>query len=333
MMTKGCLSKARTSLISLLFLTTAVSLSAESFRVSKAHIISVSQEPNYEATARLGITEALAIRLPKDKTFIEGMELKFDIPEAVAYWMDSVACSVYANIRPVPAESQIDYSGTRSYVSTLPGKLSWVLQVPLKKENSIKSNNYTTKVDSVLEPENDVIFIRLQPVMKGVPEETLNAIIPITVKPILANKGLMRLKMQAPDGTPEEASVFIDDKIAELNKDGEVLLDTGIHNISIISEKYRNELRTVRIDQAKNTDITVELKSIEPTILITAPEGTEILLDGEPFTEIGSETIVSEGEHRIKFSIGDYELSKTISAIKGKTYKAVFSLDLEITEE
>ncbi|MCR4580846.1 MAG: hypothetical protein K5681_10930 [Treponema sp.] len=322
----------RHAILTLAFMAISSTLNAESFRVSKVHIASVSQETGSEASVKLGINDALSIQLPEDKIFIEGLELKFEIPEAVAYWMDSVACSVYANIKPKPTESQIDYSGTRSYVSTLPGKLSWVLQVPLSKENTIKSNNYTTKVDTVLTPEENVLFVRLQPVMKGVPEETLNSKIPITVKPILANKGLLKLDIKSPENEKAECSVFIDDKIANL-KNGKIMLETGIHNISIISEKYRNELRTVRIDQAKQTELSVEMKSIEPTLLVTAPDGTKILLDGEEFNNPGTEVVITEGEHKLSFSIGDYELVRTISATKGKTYKASFSLDLEVTEE
>lgn len=307
-------------------------LSGESFRVSKVHMVSVQQEAKYETAAKLGINDSMAITLPEDKTFIEGLELKMDIPEAVASWMDSVACSVYANIKPAPKASQIDYSGTRSYVSTLPGKLSWVLQIPLKKENSIKSNKYTTKVEPVIEPQNNVIFVRLQPVMKGVPEETSNAIIPITVKPILTNKGMLNLTLKSQDEKTKECSVYIDDNIVDVSKN-KVLLETGVHNISIISEAYRNEVRTVRIDQAKVTNLTVEMKSIEPTLLITAPEGTVITLDDQPCKVLGKEFVIAEGEHKIKFSIGDYEIAKTISAIKGKTYKANFSLDLNISEE
>ena len=111
-----------------------------------------------------------------------------------------------------------------------------------------------------------------------------------------------------------------------------IILDTGIHNISVISEDYRNENRTVRIDQAKTTDLKIEMKSIEPKLLITALEGTQILLDEQECTQIGKEFIISEGEHKIKFAIGDYEITRTITAIKGKTYSANFSLDLEITE-
>lgn len=325
-----CAKKLPISLL-LAFLA-AVTLNAESFRVSKVHELAVVQTADSEGTAKLGINEALAITLPADQTFIEGLELKFEIPEAVASWMDSVACSVYANISPTPKSTQIDYNGTRAYVRTLPGKLSWVLQIPLKKENSIKSNNYTTKVDTVITPSKNVIFIRLQPVMKGVPEETLNSIIPITVKPILMNKGQLALKLVAPEKKPAPCTLFIDDKMIPLTDNPKVLLDTGVHDISIISEAYRNEVRTVRIDRAKTTELTVEMKSLEPTLLITAPEGTEVLLDDVKCTIFGKEFVITEGEHKIKFSIGDYEIVRSITAIKGKTYTANFSLDLDISE-
>lgn len=325
---------ARNLLFSLFltFLGTA-SMEAESFRVSKVHEISIDQTVDSEATAKLGINEALAITLPADQTFIEGLELKFDIPEAVASWMDSVACSVYANISPTPKASQIDYSGTRAYVKTLPGKLSWVLQIPLKKDNTIKSNNYTTKVDTVITPSKNVIFIRLQPVMKGVPEETLNAIVPITVKPILMNKGQLIFKLVPPEKNLAPCTIFVDDNMLPSSDNPKVLLETGVHNISIISEAYRNEVRTVRIDRAKTTELTVEMKSLEPTLLITAPEGTEVLLDDVKCTSFGKEFVISEGEHKIKFTIGDYEIVRSITAIKGKTYTANFSLDLQIQEE
>ena len=324
---------AKTVLFSLFLASWSLtSLGAESFRVSKVHEISVAQTAESEDTAKLGINEALAITLPADQTFIEGLELKFDIPEAVASWMDSVACSVYANITPTPKASQIDYSGTRAYVRTLPGKLSWVLQIPLKNDNSIKSNNYTTKVDTVITPSKNVIFVRLQPVMKGVPEETLNAIVPITVKPILMNKGQLSFKLLPPEKKLEPCTIFIDDKMLPDSNNPKVLLDTGIHNISIISESYRNEVRTVRIDRAKTTELYVEMKSLEPTLLITAPEGTEVTLDDVKCTSFGKEFVISEGEHKIKFHIGDYEIVRSITANKGKTYTANFSLDLDISE-
>ena len=305
---------------------------SESFRVNKVNVTQVEQTLGFETSVKMGINDALAVTLPEDRIFIEGLELKMEIPENIAYWIDSVACSVYSEIKPNPSLKQIDYSGTRAFVQTLPGKLSWVLQIPITKDNSLKTNKYITKVDTVIEPTNSTIFVRFQPVMKGIPEETLKSIIPITVKPLLIDKGQLKIELIPPQ-TQENLSlctIYIDEIPIDATK--KIILDTGIHNISVISEDYRNENRTVRIDQAKITDLRIEMKSIEPTLLITAPEGTLILLDEQECTQIGKEFIITEGEHKIKFAIGNYEITRTITAIKGKTYSANFSLDLEITE-
>ena len=321
-------------IFSLLFLTTTLCLSAESFRVSKVHIADVTASPNEEKAVKLGINDSLAITLPENKEFLEGLEFKFTIPDSVAYWMDSVACSVYVDIKPTPSETQIDYSGKKVFVRTLPNKLSWVLQIPLNDENTLKSNNYTQTIDTISSPSNNIIFIRLQPVMKGVPEETLNAIIPISIKPILINKGKLNLSLLPPEGEDLQAcSIFIDDEIVSIPESGEILLETGVHDVSIISEAYRNEMRTVRIEQATKTDLNVTLRSINPTLLITAPEGTIVTLDDQECENIGKEVEITEGQHKISFSIGNYVMVRTIDAIKGKTYKADFTLDLQITEE
>ncbi len=319
-------------LLSLLCFSATIYLSAETFRTSKVHMAEITSDYT-ETSAKLGINDSLAITLPEDKTYIEGLELKMDIPDSVAYWIDSVACSVYSKIKPTPSSSQIDYTGTRAYVSTLPGKLSWILQIPFKSENNIKTNQYTTKMDSILDVSENIVFIRLQPVMKGIPEETLNSIIPITIKPILINKGKLDLSLSTPDGELNTCTVFIDDSPVEYNEDNKfILLSTGIHNISIVSENYRNEVRTVRIDQAKTTTLNVDMKGIAPTLLIIAPEGTSVKLDDEPCTNLGVEIPITEGEHKIQFHIGDYDIVRVISVTKGKTYTANFTVDLNISE-
>ena len=79
-----------------------------------------------------------------------------------------------------------------------------------------------------------------------------------------------------------------------------------------------------------------ELTNNEGTISWEAVENAtsyEVYLDDESFTRLGEEIPISEGEHKIKFSIGDYEIIRSISAIKGKTYTANFSFDLQISEE
>ncbi len=326
--------KIQTLLLASFFINFTAFVYAETFRVSTLHTATINKD--YEdAQVSLGINDSVCIFLPEDKTFIEAIELNMEIPETVASWMDSAACSVYENIKPTPKASQIDYSGTRKFVSTLPGKLSWTLRIPLVQQQSSKKNNYITVMDCIPNVSNNFLFVRLQPIMKGVPEETLNAIIPITIKTVLINKGIVNVNLKDANlPEPLPCTVYIDDNPANYsNSNKKVLLDVGIHNISVISQNYRNEFRTLRIDKAKITDLDIELKSNEPTLLIYAPDGTSVTLDDKEITNFGSEFIITEGEHKILFSIGSYEILRTISAIKGKTYTANFTVDLQLSEE
>ena len=308
-----------------------LNIHAESFRIRKAHVISLKNELTEVSAGECNIYDAVAVYLPEDKTFIEGIEIKMVIPESIASWKNSVAATVYDKITPEPKSNQIDYSGTRLFVSTIPGKLSWVLQVPLKKENSIKENNYSTKIDNIPSSQATNLFVKFQPVMKGIPEEVLNSNITVSARPIFSDKGRLELNLIGEETSSENFSVFIDDSPVNLKKD--IILKTGMHNLSVISENYRNEMRTFVIDQAKTTKLDIVLRGVEPSLILEAPEGVSIWLDDIECTkQRGKEFIITEGEHSLKFVIGSYEVVRNISAIKGKTYKASLDVDLSISE-
>ena len=42
--------------------------------------------------------------------------------------------------------------------------------------------------------------------------------------------------------------------------------------------------------------------------------------------------VISQGEHRIRFIVGDYETVQTIQAVNGRSYVVNLSLDVEVTE-
>ena len=341
-----------------LFAMMAIPVFAEQFRVARLHTVNISEDVNSEAEAALELNDALAIFLPESRTFIEGIEIKMSIPEETALWRDCCACIIYDSVNPSPATAQIDFSGNKIFFEVLPGKLSWYLQIPITDTKQFKTNQYTTRLDKRPDISGNYIFLRLQQVMKGVPDSVLDSKIKMHIKPVLSDKGILNLDIQEAElqlqdkkeepQAQEQASeseesendsetepfytVFIDDNPIQDAFDS-ILLNTGIHTVSVISESYRTEVRTVRIEQAKKSDLSIQLKSIEPTLIITAPEGTKIQLDGEDFSETGKEIIISEGEHKVTFIIGDYEIIRSISAIKGKTYKANLAVDLQISEE
>lgn len=305
---------------------------AETFRVRKVCSVSLPGDSVEEQNAVLGINDSLAVFMPADMTYLEGFELKIKIPQIVADWRDSVAFSVYDGIKPKPNISSIDYSGTRIFVTPLPARLNWIVQVPLKKQNSIKNNGYIAKIDAVPDVSGGYTFIRFQPAMKGVPDETYEAKLNVFVKPVFMNKGTLKLDVSAPGGQAANYEFFVDDEPHVL-LNGKILLEAGKHNINIQSEEFRNEVRTVYIEQAKTSEIKVALKSLAPTLTVTAPENSDVFIDDKKVESFGTEFVVSEGEHIVKCQLGSYEIVRSLSIEKGKSYSVNLAVDLEISEE
>lgn len=312
----------------------AASAYAETFRVRKLFPVTITGTPAEEQAVTAGINDSLGVFLPEDLTYMEGLEIRMQIPESIAEWRDSVAFSIYEGIKPVPSEKIIDYTGSRLFVQPLPTSLSWTVVIPFKKANSLKDGMYTTKIDQIPDISKHFLFLRLQPAMKGIPEETQEAEISIVVKPILTNKGKLRVTtdQSASDAKTKTYALYVDDAPFESDKDG-VFIDPGVHNVSLVSDFYRGEMRTVRVDQAKTTTLAIQLRSLEPTLIITAPDNTVIYLDDKPCDKIGKAFTVSEGEHKVRFLMGNYEVVRSLTIEKGRSYTASLSVDLKITEE
>ena len=327
MKTQGICSK----IIVFSLLCAASPLFSETFRVRKLFPLKLTGTVQSEQTVVTGINDGIAIFLPEERSWLEGIEIKIAIPEAVAAWQDSVALSLYDNITPDPASSRIDYSGSRSFVKPLPTRLSWIIQIPLSASASFKESAYATKLGVAPNTKRGFVFVRLQPAMKGIPDETINAELKITVKPILINKGKLRVSVACPNGDASPYTIFIDG--TKTDADTGYTLSPGVHDINIVSDFYRDEMRTVRIDQAKTTELAITLKSLAPTLIVTSPDNAAVYVDDRKWTAFGKETEISEGEHTVRFVMGDYEIVRTLNAQKGKSYTASVAVDVKISEE
>lgn len=353
---------SRERLLFIIFLIFAHSLFAEQFRIGKTHILKISGNSVQEQTITIGINDGISLFLSEDTTYLEGIEVKVQIPNALSQWRDAVAVSLYDGIEPKPASSQIDYKGTKIYVTTLPTKLSWIFQIPIKKANSLKDSTYTTKSPVIPDTGKGFTFLRFQLAMKGLSEDAINSKLTITVKPLLINKGKLLISAKAPieknenkikDGENEKQEtalspdiyiseknlkeidnfeVFIDD-IQMPSNTKSFILSPGMHNVSIHSDEYKTEVMSFFIERAKTTNADFILKSLVPTLRITAPNNAQIFLDSEEIKTLNEEITINEGEHNIRCLIGGYELLRTIDIQKGKSYTANLSIDLEITED
>ena len=287
---------------------------------------------NYEPSAvNVGLNEAVYIKIPNNKTFIEGFEIEIKIPKIVASYRDSVIYSFFNNVNPEAKSTIIDYSGEKIFQDVIPPRFSVNFQVFLDSILNPKTSPYSTLLPFSISANQNALVLKFQLAMKGVPEEFFNSEFTVNIKPILKNEGALNINIISPQENISNLSVYIDENIVE-DFSKPILLKTGMHHLSVISQDFRNEVRTFVINQAQITTLDIELKSIEPELMIIAPSETLVFLDDIEILDYSEAIKIQAGEHTIKFNIGNYELTKKLFIQNGKSYEVSLSVDIKIDE-
>ncbi len=342
--------------------------SYEAFRVHKTVVVDMLDEVSL-TKAVLGVNDALVIKVPKNPLFLKALSLEVKIPPEVAEFRDSVAYFLYTDVKPEPSSQTIDYRGNRDFINTFPTRLSCNLLIPLFSSVELKDSPYSIVLPPAMNDNSGYVFFRLQLVMKGTPVNIWDSSFVIDVKPVLDDEGILELNVLASElqtsSTKDENStnpssvdsestenlqpekieqpkilnltgsslytLYIDGNIPEL-VDGKFILPTGTHHLSIVSDLYRSEVRTIVIEQARTTKLDVLLKDVTPIVEISAPEGVQVFLDSVELTDWKEPFYVSEGEHLLKFTLGGYEKINSFEAFNGKTYRFSLNLDVQFAE-
>jgi hypothetical protein len=286
---------------------------------------------NPSQIVNMGYNDALEIVIPDTPLFLQGVELSIKIPQDILAFRNSVGYAVYEQVSPAPSEDVIDYSAQRLQLEPLPSKLSFVLQIPFITEHKLKSSPYAAVFPGVFLQERAPYLFRLMPVMKGLPENIAELIFAVEVKPLLTNEGLLLLSVAYPDERREAVTIRIDEiPVEDISKP--LMLSAGMHHLSIVSEYYRNEVRVFNVDQAKRTQLEVALQDIAPTIVVVGPDNAAAVLNDEIPVVFREPITVTPGENSIRFTVGDYEVKRTIDVQQGKSYTVSLTIDVQITE-
>lgn len=333
------MKKAASFLLKLIFLTSLQVLSAENFRVMEMHEAALSPDGS-KTTITASINDGISIALPEDRRFIQGIQIDLRIPKIIASYRDSVALSLWTDCED--GASEIDFRGNKVYLDTVPPKLSQTFQLEIEGR-SIKKDPYATVIPYAVQEKDSALVLRFQLAMKGVPADLLDAVLEVDVKALLSNEGLFTLDFSYPEEEPEiepaaeqaetEESpllVFIDEIPYETYEG--IILPCGIHHLSVVSERFRNEVRTFTIEQAKETTLTVDLKAVTPELFLVAPENVVIYVDDVVIENRDEKQLISPGSHFVRFVLADYELSKYFEAVSGRTYTVSMNVSLEISE-
>lgn len=303
----------------------------ESFRVQKTHSLSL-ENGSQRKHVFMSANDALMITLPSADTFLQGMELYIQLPQDCASMSQLITWNLYSSVKPFPSEDRFDYSGITSLSGTLRNSLGLTIRIPFESENTMKKDALSAMSEKLQSVDDGYVFLSLSVSDKNA-VEFLEKKIEVFVRPIFIDSGKLHLNIVFPPDSAElPYSVFIDGTPCPSVKNL-YTLETGMHNVSIVSDFYRNEMRTINIEQAKTTELTIEFQDIKPLLHLAVPEDSVIYLDEEKIEDFSHDIILSAGEHTIKFQMGGYEIIKNLTAVNGHSYTFLINMEALITEE
>jgi hypothetical protein len=309
----------------------ALPAGAESIRALVMGDIELSAENAEGSSVRLAYNGSALIRLGRGSRFFRGIELELSAPQSWLAHRGSLAMEVYAELDRAPVLGTNDLEGRRIATDPLPNKIKIVYQIPVRPSHGLRTTPYATVPAATALPAQFPLLFKLLPIIKGVSDELEKMPFTLTARPILGDEGVVRLNFRYPSQLRDRPfTVLIDDAVVP-NPAEEMLFKEGEHHLVVLSDDYRNESRRFVVERAKRVDITLDLQDPTPLIIFEAPENARIFLNNNPVRETGP-VPVEPGVYEAKFQVGDYTLTKTITALRGKTYRVSLSVGIDIEE-
>jgi hypothetical protein len=293
--------------------------------------IELSAENAEGSLVRLNYNGSALIRLGRGSRYFRGIELELSAPQSWLAQRGSLAMEVYVELDRQPVPGINDLEGRRIAFEPLPNKIKMVYQIPVRPSHGLRTTPYATVPAGTTLPASFPLLFKLMPIVKGLSDELEHMSFTLTARPILGDEGAVKLNFRYPSQLKDRPfTVLIDDAVVE-NTAEELLIKEGEHHLVVLSDDYRNESRRFMVERAKRVDITLDLQDPTPLLLFEAPENARIFLNNNPVRETGP-IPVEPGVYEAKFQVGDYTLTKTITALRGKTYRVSLSVGIDIEE-
>ena len=316
----------------LMLLLICIRLEADSLRVYMAGKAEISPDRPEGSVVLLSYTDSALISLTGDPRFYRGIQLDLTAPAGFLAYRGHLASVIYNNLNNAPETGIADIQGQQLSFEPLAEKILNTWQIPLRDNHGLRSSPYVTIPTGVVPFSSFPVIFRLMPVIKGISDELEKMVFQLTVKPVLGDEGIIRLKINYPEQLPGRPfTVLIDDEIVG-NLKAELLLKEGEHHLVILSDDYRNQSRRFMVEKARVMELLVELQDPTPLLIFESPEGAGIYVNNRHVANTNVPYPVEPGLHEVKFQMSNYSIIRPITVQKGKTYKIALSVDINITE-
>ncbi len=322
--------KRISAFVILMALILAAPVYSQGFRANVVGSVVLSPAEPEGMTVSLRYNEAVAVAYPVDTPFIQGIEFELRIPKAMQGAESSVAWTIFSRVTPAPSPEKLDYAADMVATQPLPSRVSLDLVVPTMERHSIKNGPFATLIPVIVGPDRFPLVYKLTPIGKGTTSAMESAEFKLTIRPVLADEGGIRVSVTAPDATERALSIFVDDRRIE-DPRSLILAKKGAHVVRVSADGYREEVITVAVESGRIVPVSINLTPNAPLLVFQAPAGTFISIDGQVVHQNEMTGLAVEpGEHALFFRIGDYSMSRKFMALRGKTYQVILSVELDI---
>ncbi|MCK5198092.1 MAG: hypothetical protein KAR21_07065 [Spirochaetales bacterium] len=298
---------------------------SDNIRGEVSSLITINSEKSVTNFKLFDLTGISAVQNP----FLEGLDLTLTIPEELMKYRDSFMINIYYRLDNNPDELLKVYKGSNLLSTTIPVSRKMFISIPLtgiSNTDSIPGSIICPAVDISELP----LLLSITPVMKGIPSSVLTSVFELEILPVISNKGILNLDITSP-ASDEKYTILLDGK--KITNDREFILTTGIHQIKVVSDSYKEISRSFVIERGESNKISISLESLLPTVVFEAPHGAEIFLDGKKLEYISGNGIqIEPGEHVVRIELSDYFLSRKFTVLAEKNYKVSLFLDILVQD-
>lgn len=298
--------------------------SAESLRSPLAGEVAPDGPP-----VTVGLDQLALITLPPGSKFTKALEIEIAIPRDVFPYRSNLAVFIYQNYQPGKVAATADRIG----IEVLPPAAKFYLEAPLVAKAGLRAAVDTAVLKVTKGEAAFPLAVVVLPIDKELPPGYEK--FQFTVRSRLVHTNVGAINLLTPGLTDDDRKrLKVSANGLAQAAEGPILLEPGAYTLEVSLPGVDTVTLNAVVAQAKTTDVTVELVQEAPSVVIEAPEGTQVVIDGKrvawkPQTAIP----MDRGQHNVQFVVGNTVVADSFSIDEGGRHRLALKMAVALTRE
>jgi hypothetical protein len=279
----------------------------------------------------MGLDDLVQISLPASAKFTRAVEIEIAVPREVFPYRSNLACFIYQNFQLGKAPG--GPTGERIGIEVLPPASKFYLQAPLVPKAGLKASVDTAVLKTVKFEASFPLVLTILPIDKELPPGWEKFQFTVKARFIHSNLGAVNLVTPALSDEDRQRLKITANGVAQPAV-GPLLLEPGPYTLEVTLPGMDSVTVNVMVAQAKTVDVPVELAMEDPSVVIEAPEGTQVVIDGKRLAWKPSATYpIDRGTHSVQFVIGNTVVADSFTVDKGGRHRLTLKMAVSLSRE